>query len=84
MRSGPLLYMVQVMILRDFTRFAVIIVSVMLPLAAGLSWRYFESSSSYDGFSDTWWSFMKTFVDAGSSLRTCISLEAILLLQRCD
>jgi hypothetical protein len=29
-RSGPLLYMVQIMILRDFTRFVVITVCVML------------------------------------------------------
>ena len=58
--------MVQVMILRDFTRFAVITVCVMLPLAAGLNWR-FEGSNSYYNMTRTWWTFMLTFVDAGSS-----------------
>jgi hypothetical protein len=75
--------MVQVMILRDITRFVVIIVCVMLPLAAGLNWR-FEGSVSYYNMTRTWWTFMLTFVDAGSSPLMCISLEAILLVQRCD
>ena len=64
-RSGPLLYMVEVMILRDFTRFTVLIVCVMLPIAVGLTWR-FDSSSSYNNTMVTVWSFMSTFVDAGS------------------
>jgi hypothetical protein len=75
--------MVQVMILGDFTRFAVITVCVMLPLAAGLNWR-FEGSNSYYNMTRTWWTFMLTFVDAGSYALICISLEDILLLQRCD
>jgi hypothetical protein len=57
--------MVQVMILRDFTRFTVITLCVMLPLAAGLNWR-FEGSLNYYDFGDTWWSFMTMFVDPGS------------------
>ena len=82
-RSGPLLYMVQIMILRDFTRFVVITVCVMLPLAAGLNWR-FEGSDNYNDMTRTWWAFMLTFIDAGSYALICISLEAILLLQRWD
>jgi hypothetical protein len=72
-RSGPLIYMVQVMILGDFTRFVVITICVMLPLAAALNWR-FEGSSAYYDFQTTWWFFMQTFVDAGSSPLVCISL----------
>ena len=75
--------MVQVMILRDFMRFVVITVCVMLPLAAGLNWR-FEGSRHYFNMTRTWWTFMLTFVDAGSYTLICISLEDILLLQRCD
>ena len=71
-RSGPLLYMVQVMILGDFMRFAVITISVILPLAAALNWR-FEGSSNYYNFQETWWSFMQMFVDPGSSHLICIS-----------
>jgi hypothetical protein len=78
MRSGPLLYMVEVMILRDFTRFTVLIVCVMLPIAVGLTWR-FDSSSSYYNTMVTWWSFMSTFVDAGSSPLICVLLEFVLL-----
>ena len=57
-RSGPLIYMVQVMILGDFTRFVVITICVMLPLAAALNWR-FEDSSTYYDFQTTWWFFMR-------------------------
>jgi hypothetical protein len=64
-RSGPLLHMVQVMILRDFTRFAVITICVMLPLAVSLDWR-FEGSSHYYDFGTTVQTFLKMFVDAGS------------------
>jgi hypothetical protein len=77
-RSGPLLYMVEVMILRDFTRFTVLIVCVMLSIAVGLTWR-FDSSSSYYNTMVTWWTFMSIFVDAGSSPLICILLEVILL-----
>ena len=64
--------MVQVMILGDFTRFAVITVGVMLPLAAALNWR-FEGSYNYYNFQETWWSFMQIFVDPGSPPLICIS-----------
>jgi hypothetical protein len=64
-RSGPLLHMVQVMILGDFTRFAVITVCVMLPLGAGLSWR-FEGGEDFYNMTRAWWTVMLTFVDAGS------------------
>jgi hypothetical protein len=70
--------MVQVMILRDVTRFIVLIVCVMLPLGAGLVWR-FDSHPSYVNMLTTWWTFMSTFVDAGSSPLICIFLEFILL-----
>jgi hypothetical protein len=70
--------MVEVMILRDFTRFTVLIVCVMLPIAVGLTWR-FDSSGSYDNLAITWWTFMSIFVDAGSSPLICILLELILL-----
>ena len=59
--------MVQVMILRDFTRFIVVTCAVMLPLAAGLTWR-FETSAQYYNFLGTVSTFLKTFVDAGSFL----------------
>jgi hypothetical protein len=75
--------MVEVMILRDVTRFTMILVGVMLPLAVGLTWR-FQWTSHYYNFERTVWSFMLTFVDAGSSPLICILLEAILLLQCCD
>jgi hypothetical protein len=58
--------MVQVMILRDVTRFTMILAGVMLPLAVGLSWR-FHKTTHYYNFERTVWSFMLTFVDAGSS-----------------
>jgi hypothetical protein len=70
--------MVQVMILRDFTRFIVLIVCVMLPLAVGLTWR-FDTHSNFGNLPITWWSFMSIFVDAGSSPLICILLEFILL-----
>jgi len=57
--------MVQVMILRDFTRFCVITTCVMLPLGAGLSWR-FEGGEEFFNMQRAWWSFMIMFVDAGS------------------
>jgi hypothetical protein len=70
--------MVEVMILRDFTRFTVLIVCVTLPLAAGLTWR-FDSSSYYSSLLTTSGSFMSIFVDAGSSPLICILLEVFLV-----
>jgi hypothetical protein len=70
--------MVQVMILRDFTRFMVLLVCVLLPLATGLSWR-FDSNPSYVNMMTTGGAFMTIFVDAGSSPLICILLEVILL-----
>jgi hypothetical protein len=80
--SGPLLYMVQTMILKDFSRFAVLVVCVMLPFCGGLSHR-FETQTNFQTFGETCGAFLKMFVDPGSSPLICILLESIFLLQRC-